>query len=166
MRADVRTPRTGQVVEMLSGLDVSREGKTEDMTFESMWDDTPPPPPLGNGHYMPSSSQESLGACSGKEGAHKLPYLDSEGGTPSAPSPQYAARQQVPISQSSELAYALCGPQDATQGQGPGGDEMLELHHALARYVEHPSVAEVASSYSIGTFSAPGQDGSAPYNTY
>jgi len=145
-----------------------------------MWDDSPP----HLGQYASSSSQESLGAYNGKEKEHEPQYPEFEECTPPAPNPQfecarsssksqfsgnnaqYAARPRLPISQSSELAYALCGPQDASQGQGQGGDEMLELHHALAGYAEHPSVAELASSYSIGTFAAPGQDGGAPYNMY
>jgi len=141
------------------------------MAYESMWDDSSP--------YLSqlSSSQESLDAYSDKGEEHGL--VDPDTVESNLPAPQYDARMTnslqfsggpastrppLPTSQSGELAHALDKPDDTMdQEQDQCGDEMLELHHALAAYVEHPSIAELAPSCSVGTFAVPGQEDDAHY---
>ena len=170
---------------MLSGLDVRGDaGKSEETQYEGAWEVLPSLDP-----YACSSSQESLGVyvhppstAKDDRGAPALSYCSAEDGTPPAgpPPPQYAA-SRFSISQSSELAFALCGmqqesgkqqtysPSTQAQGQhGQSGEEMLEMHHALAGFAEHSSIDGLSTSYSIGNFVAPGQDGAGEtiYNMY
>lgn len=170
--------RTGQVAEMLSCLDVRGDtGKTDEMAYEGMWDTSPTHE--SDAVYASSSSQESLGvyACP-STGANKkeesgLTYPDSEDGTP-------PAAASYSISQSSELAFALCGMQEdnskqqqqqqqhySSSAQGQGGDELLEMHHALAGFAELMSMEELSSAYSIGTFTtSEQQESEIPFNMY
>lgn len=174
--------RTGQVAEMLSGLVVTGDtGKAEEMTYENMWDASPN---VEHHAYASSSSQESLGvythnaaAGSGREDDSDLTYPSGEDSTPPGPT----AQSRYTTSYSSELAYALCGVPESNNkqqqqqqhqqaysasAQGQGGDEILEMHHALAAFTEHPSSGDLSVPYSMGTFVTPEHDDDMPYNMY